>query len=441
MSLFDTFRNLFGKVKASPVERTVADMISDRVNVVDDKFPSRVDGSPFVAGSSYFGVRLSGLHMVDARRFATEQLPLCVCLAEFDHAGQRRTVPFSVGPDAIRSKLRAAGVTEKDEPQPTWIELRDLTVVRPTPFTGTNLSLYAGLFSVAGTDLVRNLLNVVGTVGTAIGQPMIGAGVKVAETVYNSFGSLLALDEVRQLSAALIGNALTEAGSGYLLIANVSSQTFDPRRGRVVGGRLHWPTDVKGGAPVVEFDHALLALEQYKTIVEKSTGLAPELFQTLWLAALAGTKEQSATALSKLVEAVASSPDVTEEDRYALIVAYKLQYEKIATVRGWLETTATGRSSGALLFQDRLSEMAGEKNIRPQHKAALNAISTIDLSANAQPRLAAGTPEDGDFDAVLQAAQAVRRKLAKFDPADAKELSAIIGRAALSPLQHEQDRQ
>ena len=101
---------------------------------------------------SYFGVRLSGLHMVDARRFATQQLPLCVCLAEFVSMAVSAAPYLSllIGPDVIRQKLKEAGVKDEDQPKPAWIELRDLTVVRPTPVNEANLSLYAGLFSVPG---------------------------------------------------------------------------------------------------------------------------------------------------------------------------------------------------------------------------------------------------------------------------------------------------
>ena len=146
---------------------------------------------------------------------------------------------------------------------------------------------------------MKSLLNVVGTVGAALGQPAVGAGLKVAETVYDSFGSLLALNEVTQVTAALIGNVLTETGSGYLLIANVNSDAFDPAKARVVGGRLCWPEGDHGGQPVTEFDHVLLVVERYETIVEKTTGLAPVLFDGPWTAVRAAASEAEANKKSR----------------------------------------------------------------------------------------------------------------------------------------------
>jgi hypothetical protein len=228
----ETFSRLFPWARSAPVERKVAELIAGTIE--DDPFPSRVQGGSvpdgqFDAGMSYFGVRLSGMHMVDARRFATQVLPLCVCLAEFDYGGLRRSVPFSIGPKEIQKRLAEAGITETKDTKPAWIELKDLTVLRPTPVTDGNLSLYTGLFSVPGQDLVKTLLDVIGTVGSAIGGTALVPGLKVAETVYDSFGTLLGLKDMQQVAAALIGNALTDEGSGYLLIANTR------RRGSTCG--------------------------------------------------------------------------------------------------------------------------------------------------------------------------------------------------------------
>jgi hypothetical protein len=42
------------------------------------------------------------------------------------------------------------------------------------------IALYTELFSVPANDLVKNLLDVVGTVGAALGQPSVGAGLEGA---------------------------------------------------------------------------------------------------------------------------------------------------------------------------------------------------------------------------------------------------------------------
>jgi hypothetical protein len=411
------FEGLVESVKtwfaSAPVERKVADMLAGG-GITDDKFPSRVKGERFESGINYFGVRLSGLHMVNAREFLTERLPLCVCLTEFDHGGQRRTVPFSIGPDVIRQKLKDAGISDATKAKPAWIELRDLTIVRPMPVNDANLSMYTGLFSVPGDDLVKTLLNVVGSVGTALGQPTVGPGLKVAETVYNSFGLLLGFNQVKQVAASLIGNALTETGSGYLLIANTAPGNFDMKRGRVVNGRLCWPADLHGGQPVVEFDHALLALERFETITEKATGLAPVLFEEPWSAVRKASNEKAANeALDKLRDAISASPDVTEGDRIALLIGYATVAGNLIAARWPAKAGKQNRGGGAAVtLAEKFSiAAASNKDQRAPINTRLRGLSQV-LQEDALHDGQADTASDEQHEtAILRAAQAVRASM------------------------------
>lgn len=341
MTLYETVKSWLG-IGVQPTERKISDMIISS-NIEQDAFGSRVTGMSFNPGSTYFGVRLSGLHLVDARQFATERLPLCVCLAEFESGGERRVVPFSIGPDVIRSRLKGAGV-DKDLGGSAWVELRDITVIRPIPVSGSNLSLYAGLFSVPGDDLVRTLLNVIGTVGSALSVPSAGSAVQVAGSVYDSFGSLLGFSQVSQVVAALVGNALTDRGSGYLLLGNFDPARFPLSTARVVAGRLHWPSDIKGGGPVREFDYILLAIERLETVIEPGTNLSSFLFGPSWkIFREAKSREAANEALQGLRDAIAASPDVTEDDRLKLLVSYGSAAESLIAAR-W--PTAVERTRG-----------------------------------------------------------------------------------------------
>ncbi|HUB45627.1 MAG TPA: hypothetical protein VMB73_11635 [Acetobacteraceae bacterium] len=409
------FGRLFSLGMSAPVERKVADLIAGTIE--DDPFPDRVQGGgvpggQFDAGMSYFGVRLCGMHMVDARHFATQVLPLCVCLAEFDYAGERRTVPFSIGPKEIQKRLVEAGVTQAKDSKPAWVELRNLTVLRPTPVTTGNLSLYTGLFSVAGQDLVKTLLDVVGTVGGAIGGTALAPGLKVAETVYDGFGTLLGLRDMTQVAAALIGNALTEDGSGYLLIANTSPAGMDMRQMRVVGGRLCWPkAGPKNGAPVYEFDHVLLALERFATVIAKD-GLASSLFEKPWAETRAaigtGKQEGASAALEKLQGAILASNDLTEDDRAALLGGYQKRYQQLADIR-WPPKTAGAKGEG------RRGAAADSLSVRVlglASKADRNLATGLASVAKVldQPSRVGVEPEQ-DLDAIIEAASAVRKGL------------------------------
>lgn len=445
MTLVEKAKQWFAAVEAAPVERRVADLLPGGA-IAEDRFPDRVKGDRFEPGMSYFGIRLSGLHLVDARRFATMRLPLCVCLVEFQNAGQRRTVPFSIGPDVIQQKLKAAGINgQEQKARSAWIELLDLTVVRPTPVSEDNVQLYAGLFSVPSDNLVKSLLNVVGSIGTALGQPQLGAGLKVAETIYDSFGAMLGSDGVDQVAAALIGNVLTERGSGYLLIANTSPDDFDLAKARVIRGRLHWPEGLQGGGAVVEFDHALLALEQFDTVIQKGTGLAPALFGSLWAAVgAAASRNEAAAALRRLQDGIATSPDLTENDRIALIGGYAKAAEALASAR-WgttaQEEAATraavrGAAGDALTTRLRLAaQRFGPDDMsapdRPVVVRSVNGIAKLlDDLPDMPPSKDAGVFADSIDALALEAATRIHADLMKrkkpLDSEDALSVRSLL---------------
>ena len=200
--------------------------------VKDDPNPTLVDGQKFQSGGSYFGVRLSGLHVVDARQFGSQRFPLFVSLAEFRQRGKDRSVPFTVGPREIIGKLSSAGAMKDDKPDPGWIELRDLSIVPPTPVGVGDLSLFVGLYSVPGNDVVGTLLDVVGNLSKTAGGivPAVAAATSpaldVAKAVYAGFGSLIGLNSLQALAQAQSGRALPGTGSGYLVVANAAPNTL-----------------------------------------------------------------------------------------------------------------------------------------------------------------------------------------------------------------------
>src|SRR5947208_1667474 len=93
-NLWEQVKQLRHKAAEAPVEHILAKMVpKERVELKGDPFPSLIAGDQFNVGSSYFGIRVAGLNLAKARRFATRFLPLCVCLAEFGRPGAERSVP------------------------------------------------------------------------------------------------------------------------------------------------------------------------------------------------------------------------------------------------------------------------------------------------------------------------------------------------------------
>lgn len=299
--------------------------------VKDDPNPKLIDGQKFQTGGSYFGVRLTGLHVVDARQFGSQRFPLFVSLAEFRQRGQDRSVPFTVGPREIIGKLRSAGAMKDDKPDPGWIELRDLSVVPPTPVGVGNLSLFVGLYSVPGNDVVGTLLDVVGNLSKTAGAiapataAVVSPALDVAKAVYAGFGSLIGLQSLQALAQAQSGRALSGTGSGYLVVANVAPNTLSKENVMMRGGKL-----CRGESMITDMDYCVLAIEHYSTILEEATGIAPDLFDADWaevLKALSGENPGSAKEpMRKLMASIRGTPALIDTDRTAAMTAYLQRY-------------------------------------------------------------------------------------------------------------------
>lgn len=323
-------------VRGAPtVPRLVGFMSGEQV--VNDPHPALVDGSEFKPGRSYFGLRLAGLHLRDARRYATDLLPLCICLAEFRRAGKPQTVPFSMGPDSIRQKLRdaTAGATAdpKAEPIPTGpLEIRDVEIIRPTPVTLANVEAFVGLYAMPGDDIARTLLNVIGDIGqsfSAAVAPVIG----VAEKVYDGFGKLLGVNGVKPVAETLHGAVLHN--SGYLLVTSAPDDAASKQDLCVSGGRLRRGKE-RDSPLVTDFDYCLIAVQRRETVVDEDH-TAPDLFGEQWaqvISAFDDTAGNPLAAFRRLQATIYGSPDLIARDRDAALAGYLVEYNKAAAVFG-----------------------------------------------------------------------------------------------------------
>src|ERR1700710_3001997 len=86
--------------------------------IVSDNPEPGLAGEKFIAGKTYFSVRLIELRLATAGRYLTEFLPMCTCVLSFQQAGgEKRTIPFIAGADMIRGLVgpnAPAGAAQRD---------------------------------------------------------------------------------------------------------------------------------------------------------------------------------------------------------------------------------------------------------------------------------------------------------------------------------------
>jgi len=349
--MLDSFWTAMKEIRKSEVTRKTAEMLPGG-RVEKDPFPSRIDGQKFQSGGCYFGIRLAGLHMVNARQYGSLRFPLFVSLAEFKQNGQQRNVSFSIGPKEILNKLDTAGALKSKDTKPGWIELRDVPIVRPTPVDVDNVALFAGLYSVPGDDVVSTLLDVVGdlskTAGTFVPTGPVNLALDVTKKVYEGFGSLIGLNSLTPLVQAENGSVLSDEGSGYLVIANIAPGALAEKNIIVRKGQL-----LRGDKMVTDVDYCLLAIERYATVLEEATGVAPNLFEDGWKEVLnvIGSEDAQASAvrMRKLLAAIRGAPALIESDRTAAMAAYLRRYNEQMMMTDPLvgQKTRSGRGKAA----------------------------------------------------------------------------------------------
>lgn len=379
------FSEAVEKARGAPTVPRLIEWI-DGSRIHNDPDAGLVDGKEFTPGECYFNLRLAGLHLTDSRRFAQQVLPLFICLAEFRSRGKPQTIPFSLGPNTIRQRLKEiqAGAESKNDeaPRPGWVELRDLEIVRPMPVSLTNLQAFIGLYAVPGDDVARTLLNVMGSISGALGGALAPA-LAVAEKVYSGFNELLGINGVTPQIEALHGNMLKK--SGYLLVSNAPENS--PYRGKlfVSGARLRKGKEIDATL-VTDFDYCLMAVQRRETVIEEG-GTVPDLLGAQWdevIAAFDGPEGAALSAFRKLQRTIYGS-ELIARDRDAALAGYLLEFDKAARIFG-KQKEAEGVTRGAI-GDDLLSAVSSI----PEIYEPLSKDGNIDLSDKETDELRSGS--------------------------------------------------
>lgn len=420
--MFESFWMAANEIRKTEVVRKTAEMLPHG-QVEKDPFPTRIDGQKFQSGGCYFGIRLAGLHMVNARQYGSLRFPLFVSLAEFRQNGQQRNVSFSIGPKEILNKLDTAGALKDKNAKPGWIELRDVSIVRPTPVDVDNVSLFAGLYSVPGDDIVSTLLNVVGdlskTAGTFVPTGPINLALDVTKKVYEGFGSLIGLNSLTPLVQAENGSVLSDEGSGYLVIANTPPGALEDEKMVVRRGQL-----LRGDKMVTDVDYCLLAIERYSTVLEEATGVAPNLFEDSWqdvVKAMSGEDIQaSAVPMRKLLATIRGAPSLIESDRTAAMAAYLRRYNEQMMLTDPLRKGETRGGGGKTVSTSLIAErdrQTGKNEIAANKLSAI--VSLLDSKSSKK--------RGGKFQSPLKMAAEIRSELSEIgEGADTLVADALL---------------
>jgi hypothetical protein len=210
-------------------------------NVVDGAKPSTIEKN-----QAYFVLRMTEMYVAYSRKLWRKLYPMLHSYMEHGKTSENSIA----GP----GQLRELGDSNLER-----IVNLNYRLAGPTVYTGEDLSILIGLYSVPGQDATKALIDTVASVAS-LGGVALGSAVQIAQTVKSGVESILGLDG-SQLTLGIrdtvnVGRALR---SGYFVGIGAQYDDVDMDRLWLKNGRL-----VQGDDPMIAEayrDHDYMVLE------------------------------------------------------------------------------------------------------------------------------------------------------------------------------------
>ncbi|MBV8905971.1 MAG: hypothetical protein JOZ22_20230, partial [Acidobacteriia bacterium] len=210
--------------------------------------------APIDKNQAYFILRIKEMYVAYSRRLWRKLYPM---LHSFVEHGQSQENAIA-GP----GQLRELGDSNLDR-----IVNLNYRLAGPTPFSGEDLSILVGLYSVPGQGAAKALIDTVASVAT-LGGVALGSAVQIAQTVKSGVESILGLDG-SQLALGVRDtiNAGQPLRSGYYLAVSAPASDVDFSKLWLTDGRLVHGQDPIAAArsPYQDYDYLVLEVERRDT--------------------------------------------------------------------------------------------------------------------------------------------------------------------------------
>ena len=241
----------------------------------------------------------------------------------------------------------------------------------PVPFTGEDVSILAGLFSVPGEDAAKALIDTVAAVAK-LGGVALGSAPQIASAVKSGVESILGLNDSKlQLGIQDTFNPGTPLKSGFLVGISAPSGTVDMNQLWLSDGRLVKGPDpiAAAGVPYQDHDYMVLEIERRDTRDDWPSLPSIAEFQDKFAAIMADNTTAVVDKRKKLAdlwpsfqETLANSRYLTNPDREGIahsvsedldrrLNAMKSNNPFIET-RGWADKKSQRTSPGQFDFLD-----------------------------------------------------------------------------------------
>jgi hypothetical protein len=292
------------------------------------------EATGFVPEETYFEIRLSQMYLNHEREYWREFLPLASLMAEFQFAGERRTVPMVIGPELLEggSQLAKSG----------RVEFLNIRAAGPYPYMGDDVEFFFGLFRMATNNWAKRVLSLLESVTKAFDVSKLSSFVNVAGPLVDGVQGLLGMSEVEMRMAVYRHLATppdlppdrlpdTAMRRGFHALIGAPPKPIsveEQRRFWVRDGRLWYGETADRLVPYDAADFLLVRMVPLSTRFDYSTFDFhkvhwPKVKEHIWN----GQADAARQSLRLLAANLVQCQDLTLSHRNALLAKYRRQFE------------------------------------------------------------------------------------------------------------------
>lgn len=308
----------------------------------------------------YFAVVINEMFLTKARQWWSEYDPMALVVSEFTYNGERKTVPFIVGPSMIQASMQNV---------PNGMTITDTLVAGIHPYSGGKFALTVILAQVKRHSYAKRILGLIENVAHAFPVgPALEPHLKVASAVMDGVEALFGMDDTKPITGHRweYNDGISPwLQPGFFALIDADEKDVGADRLSVVGGRLR----DGNGRDALGFRRADFLLYSLQ-VIERRNDFGELAFYDLFKKALIaaasneeGSWERAKAGLVTLYQEMLMSPDLTWEQVQQLSEEFKTQL--LAAHKTAVSFTLGERQQRAAPED---STFTGEENTRRQSK-------------------------------------------------------------------------
>lgn len=285
-------------------------------------------GMPVKPRENYFEISLTEQFLKDRREYWSEYIPLTLFLTEFIYANERRSFPFVIGPDLLKSLEQIEG----DEN----IRYKNTRVVGPTPYSGDNITLFAGLFRVRTKNWAAQTIGLLETVAKSFDPTKLSSYVNIAEPLLTGIEGFFSMgddiqfrigqrDEYRDSEI----HSTNVFRSGYWVMIRENQDKVVKENFWIKDSQLYYGKQKDSIKPYKECDYLLFEISLSDKRNDYETFDFHEHWENARIAVIRKNVQQAETEFESLKVKLLSCKDIIETQKMQLLIMYSGMYDKI----------------------------------------------------------------------------------------------------------------